>query len=170
MYGVWIIPFAILIVFIAAELITKGNIGDRGLAIKGFILALVTFVVLMFTSILDMEFDTTPVKDTEVDIIALKDLSGANGKNYVGTGNNGGGHFYYYMTEFDKGARMSSVGIEEAYIKEVTLGTKATLVTYKLRRDSGIARFIYGDYMRGKEYIFTVPEGTVTTDFTVDME
>lgn len=171
MYGVWIIPVAIFLLFVIINLIREDfEFGGIWTAI-GTLLAIITVACLGIGWLVDNDKNETPVKESEVELTALQDGRGTTGGYYLGSWSRGGRQNYYYMESTGKGTKMGNVGVEYAYINEVEQGTKATLETYKLRRDSGFKRFLYGEYnVFKKEYRFNVPEGTLTTDFTVDMK
>lgn len=161
-----------------AEVIVRrmdwGVDGERlALGALGGLCGFIAFAVMGCVFIFN-DFNTTLVKDSEVELSALKDGGGSTSGIYVGTGSqNGGqygGQYYYYKVDSAKGKSIGTVSVNSAYIKGVAPGTKATLVTYKMKRDSGIAGFIYGKHLLGREYIFNIPDGELTTDVTVDME
>lgn len=63
---------------------------------------------------------------------------------------------------------MRKILVDEAYINETDESPR--LEIYNGKYTGRFARFMYGDRNVEEEYLFFVPENTVTTDFNIDME
>lgn len=139
------------------DVIFGALVGLIGAAIAGVVLTLFSFFP-----------NTEPVLKEEVLISALKDKSNMSGEFFLGSGYISNNQYYFYIEDTSKGKRMRKIPVDEAYINENDENPR--LEIYVGQFTGKFARFMYGDRNAEEEYLFFVPENTVTTDFNIDME
>lgn len=137
--------------------------GSLGLGAVGGVFA------LFFVSIYAFTASGEPYKSKTYEISALKDNSNVSGQSFIGTGFISENQYYFYMTETEKGKKMNKVRINDAYLNE---GDYVPYVdVYSYRYKSKLARWLYGENKdENYEFVFFIPEDTITTEFNIDME
>lgn len=142
-----------------------------------YIIAIVFLMGIMFYSLfsigevsksLTASEEYTIEFDSEQEIIALKDGSSVSGSSYLGAGHLQGVNKYHYMVKEEDGALvMQEIETKKSKIYEVEDGEKTVVKKYlKIFKDEHRQKYTADTY----EYHFYIPTGSVTTDFTVDLE
>lgn len=133
-------------------------LGALGVLLSAGIVVLLSFIP-----------ETEPKFKETIEITALKDNSELHGSFYLGSGSIDEETYYYFMTETNKGKKMDKVSTKDAYLNEGE--TENTYIeVYDLVFTNSIAKFLFGESSGYDEYIFYIPENSVTTEFNVDME
>lgn len=163
-----------LIVFVVWTIcICLDDLYDWGEKIGMSVLALITvtlgsvlvFILASLTIGSCAAVDYNKVSDTK--IIALKDNQNVSGSFYIMGGYVDEDLYYYYATETEFGYKTEKIKADNAYIKYTDGETH--IETYE-------AEFV-NDYVYGfaapnysDRYIIYCPDGTVTNEFSVDLE
>lgn len=104
-------------------------------------------------------------------ITALKDNQVTASSYFLGTGSTDGSQYYFYMTESEKGKRMGKISASKRVFINEGSTTNPRLEKYEAEYTNEFLTFILPDYtFADYEYVFHIPEETVTTEFNVDME
>lgn len=133
-----------------------------------FIVWAVVFIggsLYMHSSEKEMEFSH------KINITALKDNSNIEGSGYyLGGRNINEQQYYYFMMNTSKGERMFKVKTNKAYINEGDY--EPHVMVYDEVLKGKIARLIWGSkvYDDEAEFVFYVPNKTITNEFEIDME
>lgn len=171
--GVIIIPIIIFVIIAITSYNPKGGGPsmvdpkkiDFGLIFLGFISSLIITSLLIvwgqnYNSITQSELKT------EIKIIALNDSP-----SFIKTSMNNGEKYYHYMSVTHIGAKMNKINANNAYIKEIGHGKQPMLEIYTSKHDSKFKLWLFGNVVKPKDIlVFTVPEGTITHEFNVDMK
>jgi hypothetical protein len=126
-----------------------------------------SLVLVMTSAIVSNCADIDYAKETDTQIIALKDNQNISGGFYIMGGYIDEELYYYYATETELGYKTEKISSDNAYIK-YTKG-QAHIETY------------FGDFHNSflhtfaiplvdNRYIIYCPEGTITTEYIVDLE
>lgn len=108
-------------------------------------------------------------KNKTYEISALKDKSNISGRSFIGTGYINEDQYYFYIIETSKGKKMDKVHINKAYLNEGNYTPHVDVYNFKYKDE--FAQWLIGyDKHTEYEYVFFIPENTVTTEFNVDME
>lgn len=138
--------------------------------LSGFLIGCLASVAGLLLCVLLMLIpETKPVLYETTQITALKDNSSVQGTFFLGSGSIKEDSYYFYMTESNKGKKMEKVRTDKAYIKEGKF-ENTYVETYEMVIKNKFAKFLFGEVAVSYEYIFHVPENSVTTEFNVDME
>lgn len=133
----------------------------------GFFSGMAVAALLTLVPYAASETETVPV--VENPIYALKDGVQVEGSFFIGTGTFEEEQYFFYVTNKDEGKT-----IDKQLVKDSTLiednGRHPKIVKCDEKFKSKFARFMFGEYRGDTSYKIYVPEGTVTTDFTVDMK
>lgn len=145
------------------ETIVGHVLGDIGKLLVGFAAGC---IVLLISSgiIYASTFDYTTA-ESEQAIYALSDNTEASGSFFLGSGYVGSDLSYFYVIETDKGKHVESVTREHAF---VNYGETPSVeqIEYDF---SERAMYAIGVPMKHADYVFTVPEGTITNSFQIDL-
>lgn len=128
----------------------------------------ITFIVLLVSSAIASccaEIDYNMVSDTK--IIALKDNQNASGSFYIMGGYVDEDLYYYYATETEFGYKTEKVKADNAYIKYTDGETHIEKYAGEFAND---ASNLWGFPMCDDRYIIYCPDGTVTNEFSIDLE
>jgi len=130
--------------------------------------AAISFMALLVSSAItscyaDIDYDM--VSDTK--IIALKDNQNINGSFYIMGGYVNEDLYYYYATETEFGYKTEKIPAGQAYIKYTDGETHIEKYEGKFANDNAN---LLGFPMCEDMYIIYCPEGTVTNEFSVDLE
>lgn len=164
--GIFIIAGFVLV----AETIIHGKYLDGSFSsyVTGALYGLMYSAIIFFAvGVISMFLNVSPVEHSQTDIIAFKDKDKSDGMVYIGTEE----ECYFFFKQTEKGQEMEKISINNSTIKE-TDTSKAKVVSYRMRYDSKIAKFIYGQYsyFANNEYVFYVPNDTATNQFSIDIE
>lgn len=127
-----------------------------------------TIIVLLAASAITsccVEADYNIISDTK--IIALKDNQNISGSFYIMGGYVDEDLYYYYATETEFGYKVEKLKANNAYIKYTDGETH--IEKYEGEFSNDIAN-LFGAPMYEYRYIIYCPEGTVTNEFSVDLE
>jgi hypothetical protein len=111
------------------------------------------------------EIKYNKVSDTQ--IIALKDNQNINGSFYIMGGYVDEELYYYYATETELGYKTEKVESDNTYIKYTN--EKSHIERYNGEFANDIS-YVFAVPMVEDRYIIHCPEGTITTEFSVDLE
>lgn len=157
-----------LISFISLSIYWKMiDLDEIGMSIGfGVIAGVITALLVLIYA---FSADGESYKSETYEISAIKDNSNVSGRSYLGTGYVNESQYYFYILETEKGKKMNKVHIGDAYLNEGDYTPYVDVYDYKYK--SKFAQWLYGknkydDY----EFVFFIPEDTVTTEFNVDME
>lgn len=106
-------------------------------------------------------------KTGEQYIVALKDSQNVNGKMFILGGNVNADLYYYYAKETDYGLKTSKKEASQCYV--VYTDEQPKIETYSVMEFNRWYYYIFAIPM-DDYYVFYVPEGTVTTEFNIDLE
>lgn len=136
------------------------NIGQLvlGLAAGLIVCALSSFIVT------DSVSDFTKHETTQ-EIYALSDNIGSSGNFFLGTGQVGSDLSYFYVVDSENGKHIESVKRENAYVKYGDAHT-VTVVSYEFENK---ALHWIAFSTKDNDYIFCVPDGTITNSFQIDL-
>lgn len=138
--------------------------------VAAFILGTVASLVGLMIVVLLVFIPETETKFKEkIEITALKDNSQIQGNFFLGSGSINEESYYFYMTNTNKGKKMEKAKVENSYINENS-DNDTYVEVYDVMIKNGFAKFLFGKTTVDSEYIFYVPEDSVTTEFKVDME
>ena len=101
------------------------------------------------------------------EIVALKDNNAVGGQFFLGTGRIGSHPCYYYVSEDEHGLRMQHIDANNTYIiysDENPRVERYESVGFNRRLLSWLAIPAYS------YYVVYVPEGTITSEYTIDLE
>lgn len=153
----------ILIGGIIGGIIGKRNYETSLGSLLGIVAALTLTIILLATA------NTETVAVSEKPIYALKDGGQIGGSFFIGTGTVEEEQYFFYVTDKGEGKTIDKQLVEESTVIEDN-NRHPEIVKCDERFKSGFVRFMFGDYMGDATYKIYVPEGTVTTDFTIDMK
>lgn len=104
----------------------------------------------------------------EQKLYALSDRNGVEGSFFLGSGSIDDNMKYVYIVEVeDKGYKMETLGINYVYINYTD--ETPTLVTVTYIFDNNILNFFAVPF-KSHEYIFNIPEGSITNSYVIDLE
>lgn len=128
------------------------------------ILLVLIFNVLVFTS------KTEKALSKSVEITALQDSATSSGSFYLGSGQVEGDMMYYFMRDTDKGQNMMKAKAGQSFIKEGDYEPHVKI--YDEVYTNKLVVWLLGEEVMEEEveYVFYLPEGTVTSDFKIDLE
>ncbi len=135
-----------------------------GINLLAFLISfLVWFGVSGLMSIcIDLEY----VKDSDTQIIALKDNQNVNGRFYIMGGYVDEELYYYYAKETELGYKTEKMEARKAYIKYTDAEPHIERYTAEFPKDF---LYVFGNPI-GERYVIYCPENTITTEFAVDLE
>ena len=162
----------IIMSFVVSYLTIK-NMSFGGLDFLDWVITVVLGCVFSLGSTLLLlgAFYIFPSKLTHietVEISALKDNSNVEGSFFLGTGSIEENSYYYFIKNTNKGKRMEKVLVDKSYINEGS--DEAYVEIYKGKFSKFAQIMLFSEYGFDEEYIFYVPDNSVTTEFKVDME
>ena len=111
------------------------------------------------------EVDYKVISDTK--IVALKDNQNVSGSFYIMGGYVDEDLYYYYAKETEFGYKTEKIKASDAYIKYTD--DEAHIETHQGEFTSGVA-YLFGFPMNESRYVIYCPEGTITNEFSVDLE
>lgn len=133
-------------------------------ALGAFVLAmLVVLIVSLAFSNAEFEYNKTD----DIEIVALNDNLGNTGRFYLMGGYSDSDLYYYYATETVLGRKVDKVKAEDSYVNYTS--DKSRIVTY-----TAVFTKKWMDWFAfplvSDRYIIYCPEGTMTTEFNIDLE
>lgn len=136
------------------------------------IIVICLMTVVLWLATIGLANATDPVlestKTDRVEIIALKDSVGTESSFYLGTGYIDDEMHYVYMTETDKGMSMEKIKAEDVFLKYVEGDTPHIDTIHYNYTNSFLDWFLPGD-AKQETYIY-IPEGSLTTEYVIDLE
>lgn len=134
-----------------------------GMQIAAFVLAVIP--ILICGAIMA---DNIPISETRetISIYALADNRSTSGNFFLGIGSVDDDVKYYYVEQTELGKHVSSVPADNAYITE---SDTPTLTTVGYHWANSGWNWL-GVCLIDNNYIFAVPAGSVTEDYTVDLQ
>lgn len=128
---------------------------------------LVTSLVWFCVSgMMSLSIDLEYTKDSDTQIIALKDNQNVNGRFYIMGGYVDEELCYYYAKETEFGYKTEKIEASKAYIKYTDEQPHIERYTAEFPKDF---LYVFGNPI-GKRYVIYCPENTITTEFAVDLE
>ena len=112
-----------------------------------------------------------PTKDiiTTQNLCALNDTTTIEGQTFLFSGYIDEELKYRYLVETKKGIHVEEKGITNAYIKTIEKGEQPYIEEY----DSVLKSDLYYWFavnLKDNEYVFYLPEGSITNEYNVDLE
>lgn len=175
---IWIPVFAILGIVVAAKYALDESESLPGVIIRGIIAApicsavgilaggVVAFVVGIFSLLL-------PANETiisETPIYSLVDKSGTYGRFVLGTGAVDSDLHIYYIAETEAGKEIEKVECDNAVIVENDAVQPNEKVVGKRLKWKWAELFVLDENVFFDKTILTVPVGTTTTEYNVDLK
>ena len=169
---IWfIIGIAVAVVFIVNgwrddfwfETIVGHILANIGQLLIGLFCGLI--VCLMSSFIVTSSTYEFSKQESTQEIYALSDNIGASGNFFLGTGQVGSDLVYFYVVDSENGKHVESVKRENAYIKYGDEHT-VTVVSYEFENK---ALHWVAFSTKENDYVFCVPEGTITNSFEIDL-
>lgn len=145
-----------------------GSLGFSGLmALIGLIAGMILSLILGAT-FAGFGAETRVLSQETKALYALADGSEISGSFFLGSGSIDDNMRYVYIVETEgKGYKMETVNINSAYIQYSDEEPTVTITSYMF--DSRVLNF-FGIYPASTEYIFRVPEGSITNSYVIDLE
>lgn len=109
------------------------------------------------------------VKTETIEISALKDNTSSSAQFFLGSGCVDEEMRYFYIKNTEIGKKMDSIGAENAYIKENNT-ENPRIETWKPEYENWAWNLIAFPCFKNTRFQIYIPEGSVTTDFDIDME
>lgn len=113
------------------------------------------------------------VKVDEIPLQALKDGSQSEGSFFLGSGTVEGSEYYFFVKETDRGMKRDKVNADYVYIIEDE-DEEPRMEVYTNIPATAFGKFMFDDGVIGSEedrtYSIIVPNGTVTNEFSIDLE
>ena len=136
------------------------------------LIALLALVISFLASLVLGAFfaaaDMKVLTRQEQKLYALSDGNEIEGSFFLGSGSIDDNMKYVYIVEIeDKGYKMKTLGVNHAYINYTD--ETPTLVTISYVFDNNILNFFAVPF-ESHEYIFNIPEGSITNSYIIDME
>lgn len=161
----------ILVVIIATYIIGYIKTNSAG---DAFTAAIVAFGITAMVSLVFSQVMPTAAADPSeykvTNISALSDSTRINGTFFLGTGTVDEKDYYFYMVDGEYGKQMKKMEIgKRVYLNDAGAG-QPRLEVVPIIQTTPLGRFLFSSIPNGHEYIFYVPEGSVTTEFNVNME
>lgn len=134
--------------------------------ISGLVAFSSLFVVsAICTGCAEMDYKLTET----IEITALNDNSAVSGHFYLGSGHIGEDVKYYFIEETEKGKHTNSVDADYSYIIESN-NEKPRIEVYSPEfKNNRVLRW-FAVEMADKEYRIYIPENSITTEFSVDLQ
>jgi hypothetical protein len=137
-----------------------------------FLSALAAFLVAILLTIFGGAIttsvaETTYVKTNDTKIIALHGGVSTDGCFYITSGRVGDDLYYYYAVETQFGYKTERVKAGVAYIKYTDEEPHIEEYAQEFVNE---ASYMFGIPMGSNQYIIYCPEGTIITDFEIDLE
>ena len=145
-----------------------GSLGVSGLmALIGLIAGMLLSLVLGAT-FAGFGAETRVLSQETKALYALADGNEISGSFFLGSGSIDDNMKYVYIVETEgKGYKMETVNINSAYVQYSDEEPTVTITSYVF--DSEILNFL-GVCPAPTEYIFRVPEGSITNSYVIDLE
>ena len=135
-------------------------------AILGFVAGLIFGLA---GSAIATENAETKISHTEtVEIYALTDTTSAKGRNFLYSGYVNGKLVYRYVIETEKGKQVKELDSKNAYIIEDDTEQPRIEIHEKTYENDWLNKFFF--IFSNKEYIIYIPEGSITTEYNIDLE
>lgn len=168
--GLGVIGLAIVVA--AAISMYKDDYEFTGIAEMGFVV-MVSFLLLGFVisrfvgeSIAKNNPEKIEYKTTTQEIIVLKDGKNQEGDYFLLAGYESKELYYHYAVSTNQGIKVEKIKAENCYIKTLSDGK-----TPYIEHNEAIGFKNYSDNIfaipRGEYTVIYVPEGTITTDFSI---
>ena len=105
-----------------------------------------------------------------IELVALKDNSSVNGNFFLGTGTIDEDQYYFYLTKTAKGIQQRKLkNTSDVYLNYAESTDTPRIVVQKSRCANPIIDFLALGPTFTEYYIY-VPEGSITNEFSVDLE
>lgn len=166
----WLVGIGAVIGLIIA--IFEGDdcfLGILGGAITGLIAAIILFAVF---SIVACDAPGTVHEGYSYELVALNDDadSSVSGLFFLGTGSVSSDEDleYVFIYETEKGMTVGERRAKSVYVQYIAKGETPRLVHYVETYDSSFWDWLLGN--KDSWDVFYIPEGSITTDFEIDLE
>ena len=130
---------------------------------------LITVAVILFSSLIisadESVFEYNKSSDTA--IIALNDNQNLSGRFYITGGYVNEELYYYYAVDSTFGYKTEKVKADSSYIKYTD--EKPHIETY-VADFANDSTYLWGFPICGTKYIIYCPDGTITSEFNIDLE
>lgn len=144
-------------------------LGILGGGVMGLVAAIILFAVF---SIVAIDAPATVQEGYSYELIALNDDADTSisGLFFLGTGSVSSDEDleYVFIYETEKGMTVGERRANSVYIQYIEEGETPRLVHYVETYDSGFWDWLLGN--KDSWDVFCIPEGSITTDFEIDLE
>jgi ABC-type uncharacterized transport system permease subunit len=100
----------------------------------------------------------------EKNLYSISDSLTVNGAFFLASGVVSGDLLYYYVTEDTYGYRVHSVGAKKAFVKFSDETPNIKIYTFSLKNK------LWGFCLDQYNFIITIPEGSITEKFSIDLQ
>ena len=149
---------------------------DAGIFIGSFIginlvgLGLGFLLTLLF-GIIAVDCPQIPCGEPQkVELVAMKDNSTINGNFFLGSGSINEDQYYFYLEQTNKGIQKKKVKADHnTYLNYIENDDTPYLLIQKTRCENDII-YALSHKCYDVEYYFYIPDGSITNEFSVDLE
>lgn len=132
------------------------------------VLILLAFLMIMFSSCFIDKTNYTYEKTNTIEIIALNDSTGVNGKSgFLGSGYVSENLYYYCMENTNNGYKASKIRAEAAYVKH---SDDPHIETYSVTGFKNKLYYLISVPFADCYYIVYIPEGSIIENYKIDLE
>lgn len=166
---IWFILAILIIIYVGKQILYNPDLSDWVIMIVMTILiGLMAFLVciagsVITSSVVDMDYECTQTTE----IVTLKDNIGIKGGYYVFGGYTNDDLNYYYAEKENGGYYVRHVSARNTEIRYTEETPRLELYTATSFKNKLV--YIFGFPCRSKNILY-VPEGTLTTDFVIDLQ
>lgn len=132
---------------------------------KSLLVTIIYFCLMFFVSMFP---ETEEFLQEEKEIYALKDNNAVSGNFFLASGNISEEPYYFFIEGTERGKIMNKISVDNSYLNEGAY--KPHIKVYGHRYISDVWNWMFAEAWGTEVYEFYIPEGTVTTDFNVNME
>ena len=106
----------------------------------------------------------------KIELVALKDNNAVNGNFFLGTGTIEEDQYYFYLTKTEKGIQQRKLkNTDDVYLNYTENADTPHIIVQKCRCANPVINFLALGPTFTEYYIY-VPEGSITNEFSVDLE
>ena len=128
------------------------------------------FFTLPFIETAEMGPKVPDGEPYSIELVALKDNKAVNGNFFLGTGTIDEDQYYFYLTKTEKGIQQRKLeNTSDVYLNYTENGDTPRIMVQKCRCADPVINFLALDPTFTEYYIY-VPEGSITNEFSVDLE
>lgn len=175
---IWILIFAILGILFAVQYALDESESLPGVIIRGIIATpicsafgfLVGIVVAFAVGLFSLFLPTSETIISETPICSIVDESGINGSFVLGTGTVDSDLYIYYIAETEAGKEIEKAERDKTTILEDDTTSPNAKVVGKRLKWKWAELFVLDENVFLDKTILTVPVGTTTTEYNIDLK